>query len=91
MRKDLKEWKERKKSTDPHNPYDKGIALLRAVLFNTKDGAEDVSKRHKRMLMSLLEEVRLETAQEAYLECLREECGEGPCAEAIRTKFNLKL
>lgn len=38
-----------------------------------------------------IEQKVLETAQEAYLECLREECGEGPCAEAIRTKFNLKL
>lgn len=35
-------------------------------------------------------EERLETAQQCYLECLAVECGEGECARAIRTKFNLK-
>jgi hypothetical protein len=29
------------------------------------------------------------TAQQCYLECIREEQGEGQCAETIRTKFNL--
>lgn len=35
-------------------------------------------------------EERLETAQQCYLECLAVECGEGECARAVRTKFNLK-
>lgn len=29
------------------------------------------------------------TAQEAYLECLAVECGEGECSEAVKSKFKL--
>lgn len=58
--------------------------------FDKADAQQD--KEHfKKMYHKQLELAEKRAAQEAYLECLREECGEGPCAEAIRTKFNLKL
>ena len=38
----------------------------------------------------ILKELTNMTAQECYLQCLAAECGEGPCAEAIKEKFNLK-
>ncbi len=39
---------------------------------------------------SSFQQIKRDTAQEAYLECVREECGEGQCAEAIKTKFKLE-
>jgi len=41
-------------------------------------------------LTQAFDEIKEDTAQEAYLQCLAVECGEGECAEAIRTKFKLK-
>ena len=40
---------------------------------------------------ALSKTMREETALLAYLECLAVECGEGECARAIRTKFNLEV
>lgn len=34
--------------------------------------------------------IELDTVQECYNQCLAVECGEGECARAIRTKFNLE-
>ena len=42
-------------------------------------------------LLDLIEreraQARADVANECYLQCLAAECGEGECAEAIRTKF----
>lgn len=44
----------------------------------------------KQICMDYAEKVKHSTAQQCYLECIAVECGEGECARAIRTKFNLE-
>lgn len=39
------------------------------------------------LIQSEVAKEREKIAQQAYLECLAVECGEGECARAIRTKF----
>ena len=39
------------------------------------------------LISRIEQEARADIAQECYLQCLAVECGEGECAEAIRTKF----
>ena len=41
-------------------------------------------------LMNVATKIEEEVAAQCYLECLAVECGEGQCAEAIRTAFDLK-
>lgn len=45
----------------------------------------DLEAKHK----AELKEAKRKVAQECYLQCLAVECGEGECAQTIRTKFNL--
>ncbi len=41
-------------------------------------------------LQDFIATTQADVAQQCYLECLAVECGEGECARAIRTKFDLK-
>lgn len=70
-----------------------GIALdwytMNAYSEKRKPGSKHLEDI-KAFLATELERQRQEIAQECYLQCLAVECGEGECARAIRTKFNLK-
>ncbi len=66
--------------------------LLDAVMV-----AYDEDKPNKALVPVFIQHIteaiataRADVAQQCYLECLAVECGEGECARAIRTKFNLK-
>lgn len=65
--------------------------LLDAVMITYDDsinrGLQPVFIQH---VTEAVATARTEVAQQCYLECLAVECGEGECARAIRTKFNLK-
>lgn len=61
---------------------------LAKTFSKTKDGKVTIYFEPMETLLKLVEKTaKVEVANDCYLECLREENGEGACAEAIRTKL----